>query len=832
MCRLNRLAAIEKSIFDVRDDTLRRFAANKISRTLNTIRHFMAREVDEHDQAVPGDWDYLQERMARRLVAVWSRDPSLVLLLKKGLELFPSPKLLEPVLEQFDAILTKPSDNLEVRKQQAVMGYLLSEVFRHSATVIHKKDPQAIPAQADVEGYFEKLQDCAVNVLNNPSTSWLLKEQARFLLLVRLDTVLESSTGESEQDLIFKLAKGFRSITLPAALDSKHLAHSIIIASQLIEDQKPLIRATNAIFNNVSFKDITPLQTLKYIAYHDTGLVKSLVKSARALKQTWFNNDEIKKLFAELYLDSQPSIKPLDKITQSMGLLQLITREDNPFANEIMALKLMQALLKKCAEIEPCEENQVIDLARTKVAFDCGYANPPKYECFDNKLEVTIAFQVSVFEQASHLKGDIQHSLQNIALVIRAALSGSADVTGFGQAFEPKTGYRGVKSTPYKRQFGLYTTPQSLAGETAAFSSWLTTLLHKLLKWPGIRVNDRSFDWPELTLENVTKLVEERLEKLKTNYCQLSQMPTVIETIQPDWQDKTELTIAMVQSKLPHKADFATAGLLLDAPQYRVKHRRHVARVSQLVLKHIEAQRTEHTDKDNKKHHIDLIIWPELSVHLDDLDILKHLAQKTHAIVLAGIGFEHQPGIKGPNNCAVWIVPKKHNGNQNDLMRYQGKYHMTQDERKVGVQSWRPYQFMIELLHSQFPKADGFKLTAAICYDATDIKLSANLAEKSNAFLIPALNTDVNSFDSMVEALHYQMYQPVVLVNTGEYGGSYAMAPYKERHHRLIAHATGNDQVAINTFELNMFDFRRDKIGESLKSKGKQPKIPPAGIVR
>ena len=40
-----------------------------------------------------------------------------------------------------------------------------------------------------------------------------------------------------------------------------------------------------------------------------------------------------------------------------------------------------------------------------------------------------------------------------------------------------------------------------------------------------------------------------------------------------------------------------------------------------------------------------------------------------------------------------------------------------------------------------------------------------------------ALNQDVNTFDSMVDALHYHMYQPVILVNTGEFGGSYAKAP-------------------------------------------------------
>lgn len=72
-------------------------------------------------------------------------------------------------------------------------------------------------------------------------------------------------------------------------------------------------------------------------------------------------------------------------------------------------------------------------------------------------------------------------------------------------------------------------------------------------------------------------------------------------------------------------------------------------------------------------------------------------------------------------------------------------------------------------------------------------------------------------------------YQPVILVNTGEFGGSYAKAPYKEPHHR--AHFHGNDQVSIKTFEMNMFDFRRDNVGESLRS-DKNRKTIPAGITK
>ncbi len=117
-------------------------------------------------------------------------------------------------------------------------------------------------------------------------------------------------------------------------------------------------------------------------------------------------------------------------------------------------------------------------------------------------------------------------------------------------------------------------------------------------------------------------------------------------------------------------------------------------------------------------------------------------------------------------------------------------------------------------------------MTGSICYDSTDIKLSADLKSKSNAYIISALNKDVNTFDSMVDALYYHMYQHVILVNTGKYGGSVAKAPYREKYHKLITHVHGINQVSISTFKMNMFDFR--DISNDLKS-GKAEKTKPAG---
>lgn len=828
----NRLAEIEKDRFDVREDTLKRFSANKISKILKELRHFTSQDIDTDGDVIAGEWDYLQERLARRFIVCWSHDPSLALLLKKGLELFPDPKLLDPILEQLCTLIE--SDN---EKQSAVATYCLAEIFRHSAMTIHKKDTYAFPAQANVDGYFEKIQHCAATFINKRSASdnetWnLLINQASFLLLVRLDNTLEKNGTDARHDLILKLASGFRTITLPTKMDSKTIASCILLASQLVKDNKPFIRSCASLCERIYDKEhvIKLKKIVSIISHQNLSLFKSLVYHSRPLQQKWLNSDSVKTIINECHIDIQPLATSLGMIKSSHSLLRIILRPDNPFSNEIMALKLMQALLLDRIVCLDNKKDYQISVANTKVTFH-NYSNPPTSNVFDAGMDVDAKlFKSSGWVDSIFTDDADTQILYRVAMCIRSVLLGKQDWTDFGQAISPKQGYRGIKTSRDKRQLGMMTTPESIAGENSQVSGWLTTLLSKLLAWPGISVGDNGYQWPAIfTVDAVRKLVDARLSKLKQDYCKLSGTPGLTEKIQFDWSDsKKALTVAMVQSKLPATKDFASHGLLLNSAKYRVIHRRHVAEVADLVVKHTLAQKTTQRTHGEKIENIDLIVWPELAVHNDDLDVLIALSRKTNAIIYSGLTFIEQPGIKGPNNCAVWIVPPKSNSSQKEMIRLQGKHNMMEDE-KGRVEPWRPYQLMLELVHPQFPDKKGFILTGSICYDATDIALSADLRDKSNAYLVAALNRDVNTFDSMVEALHYHMYQHVVLVNSGEFGGSYAKAPYKEPFNRLIAHVHGNDQVAISTFEMNMFDFRRDNVGKSMQS-GLDKKTAPAGI--
>ena len=74
-------------------------------------------------------------------------------------------------------------------------------------------------------------------------------------------------------------------------------------------------------------------------------------------------------------------------------------------------------------------------------------------------------------------------------------------------------------------------------------------------------------------------------------------------------------------------------------------------------------------------------------------------------------------------------------------------------------------------------------------------------------FVAAAMNTDVKTFDSMVAALRYHTYQHVLIVNSGEFGGSTAQAPYGLEYRRLVSHVYGSQQIAVSVFDLNVDDF-------------------------
>lgn len=272
-----------------------------------------------------------------------------------------------------------------------------------------------------------------------------------------------------------------------------------------------------------------------------------------------------------------------------------------------------------------------------------------------------------------------------------------------------------------------------------------------------------------------------------------------------------------VQQLLPRTTDFSVADPTLSNPKIRASHREHLLSVCQLTYKTLSTKLV--ADNADSKPAADLIVFPEVAVHIDDQDVLKRLADKTQAIIFAGLVFTDHKGKLV--NIARWFIPDYRASGRQWIIRDQGKAFMTKPEEKLGITGYRPCQHIIEILNSN---GESFRLSGAICYDATDISLAADLRDKTDLFVVVAHNRDVNTFDNMAAALHYHMFQHVVITNIGEFGGSTIQAPFKEPYHRLISHVHGTDQISINMADIDLGAFKR-KITEYKKTKQK-----PAGF--
>ena len=274
-------------------------------------------------------------------------------------------------------------------------------------------------------------------------------------------------------------------------------------------------------------------------------------------------------------------------------------------------------------------------------------------------------------------------------------------------------------------------------------------------------------------------------------------MPMIAEWPTEDIQTRP-LRACVVQTVVPEGKDIDQCDLTLSQPEIRRKHRNHLSATLEAVKKMLYLRRT-HMENDGR---LDWLILPELAVH--PRDVKTHLipfAQKYKTMILAGLTYEKLLDDKAPVNSALWIMPKQPKGQGLQIQtRRQGKLHIAPEEKQFDLHGFRPCQWLIGYPWSESQPRPMW-LSASVCYDATDLKLAADLREESDVFAIPSLNKDVKTFDQMALALHYHMFQLVVVANNGRYGGSSAYWPVGG-FNRQIFHLHGQPQASIAFFEI------------------------------
>ncbi|MEO5348346.1 MAG: RNA-directed DNA polymerase [Magnetococcus sp. YQC-3] len=812
------LASIASPKTEVRDDTIKRYAAYRLLRALRMRRTMTDLEAEIEPGLKARDAiDHEMEMFARKLVRAWSHDPSLSLVLRYAMELFSSPALLQPVLDSLRKLITESDGKSEEEDEKfcLVGGYVCADLLRAGAmeTGFQARDLE-MPESADLPGYRSLLLDFAREVLNpakplGKKSSWYVRQQALLLLAVLDPCPVIESVQEIETQHYTQLLK-------IAGYPPMEMRESDLVLAMVLQQIHPAPRRFAKWFvDSLQYaREPDRLKHLQMVAFNRPDLMAQTLDEIESLepKPDWIDKDNAYLKLPKGMRYNTRDLSDLDGV--DVALWKIVSHTDNPFRQEIQWLKLACALIDKIHRRKDDDEAQEKFSLHNLTIKVKNWKRLQRPELGAGKLEV---------DWDSNGPGDPRLVTPHwcvtdkrwfyaLGRLLRSVITGEQDFTLTPYLNRNNLDhYVGMRNNWFSRRQGMMHTPESLAGGDAPFSPWVSELLILLLQWPGVQVVPRLIqNWEEVdNLEDLSSRIKDRLAHLAGIYGNASRLPVYPICIARDHfcGQGGSLRVALVQTLVPKQADYTKGDPCLDNPVYRAQHRRHISALCHLVKTQLKAQRSVEEMKTQQAWAAtaDLIVLPELSVHPNDVWILKRLSDVTKAMLFFGLTPLQNCAGKLVN-AACWLIPDQQSSGRSWIIRYQGKQHPTAEEKGIGVQPWRPYQVVIELPSSETANR-GYRLTGAICYDATDLNLVADMRNISDMFVIPAMNRDVSTFDNMVSALHYHMFQHVALVNTGEFGGSTVQAPFQERHLRTIIHQHGGDQLGVSIFDVNVNDF-------------------------
>ena len=818
---------------DVRDETVARFGAWRYRTTFRSIRPLLhdddtPQEVEVAASAAPSrgglrvartrcELDQDARAFALGLIQRWIDDPSNVRLLRIGLDLWPDVSLLRDIL----SLLRPFTENGEHKEApQQVAWYCLSEILRAGATETGLvPDSDSLPAGIDLESYREELNKEAARLVSLPEAAipWYLRQQA-LLFLAACDpfgapVVRTGGAPETRhyQDLIlFLRGEGTR-----LDLESSDLATLAVLTRRAFVDR---VRATELTQLGVS-------QSLeREIARRDPSFLLELIDAER-------DGFAFEDLPARIREDLCRMSETADRDENTLAGVVSNAHPIGPLRNELSLLHFALAFLEQWEQQEFVPEVITPSQVKLKLADDQGVAKVENLQILQSRTDAT----GSIYQVAEWCKAGEQWRLQ-LGFLMRFILSGQPDFTRSVHRpswKETESAYRPAGSSWYQRLYGLYSGQAAFGDDWLPITDWLEGFLFALLRWPGCRAPE-GFDWTKHGIEQAKTQIGVRiayLERLRGRATRALILP--LSAKRPTaTNSKRPLRACVVQTALPTADDFRPTDLPLNDSTIRRRHRNHLSAALAAVERLLALRRT-HKDTEGR---LDWLILPELAVH--PRDVRTHLvpfARNHKTMILAGLTyeelFEGQPLV----NSALWVIPELGTYGLQMRIRRQGKAHLAPDELAFtgsagsGLQGFRPCQWLIGYPWSNAVPPRPVWLTGAICYDATDLGLVTDLRDVSDVLAIPALNKDVKTFDQMALALHYHMFQLVIVANNGQYGGSNAYWPRRDARMRQVFHSHGQPQASIAFFEIDKIGafLERGRVSAGQSADWKQP---PAGL--
>lgn len=811
---------------DMKDDTAARFAAGRMRRTFRSLRPLLPEESlpepmegQETGESEPlpnlvltkSQLDERGRAFSALLIEEWIKNPGQVRLLRIALDFYPEHEFLDRVLQLLRPAWESPKNRGAKRE---IKLYCLSELFRVGATetgMVPDDEADCLPSGVSVEKYRKRLDQEAKELIseyNWRSRSvirfpWYLLQQVLLYLAARnqIPEALLTTHSRKDGDLLnhywafLRFLHGHppsdiqrRSIFMVESITAFGIRESKFLESKPRISQKHLL----------SLYTISPKVTKEVWREYGSNSGRKIWQLA--IRLGLVESTEVSK---------QPAADFQTDSDRKQRLSDITPETVNPFHEEENLLRLAKFLLSRRSSVF----EQAV--SPSSILFSTVNPKPSGYEFGKvESLEIDKAFSYAgaLFNAPDWCENNEDRQRFNVGLLLRYALRCSIDfLSGIRKPTE-EHGLRYTKPISHweQQRYSGYQGRDAFGPPWLPISSFTENLLFELLRWPGAGIGSDTVPIQTLldqVVSELTGIVNKRGQYTSTTY--LKQTASLLDHTSSD-QDDRSLRVGVVQSVIPNMEDYQKYKLdpELGRNEIRSRCRSHVAAIMGGVEQMLHVRESHRCVMARRS--IDLLLFPELAVHPGDIDtLILPFVRKYHCLALLGQVYHSRDfTLDSPLiNSALWLVPERNRARGLQIKRIeQGKANLTDDEVKLSpaLKSFRPAQWLIEYQwQCDENTVRPLRLTASVCYDATDIALTAELRSRSDLYIICALNKDVGTFDRMTEALHYNMFQGVILVNNGQYGGSSLYAPFKKPFEREVLHLHGQPQASIAFAELS-----------------------------
>ncbi|RXJ81036.1 RNA-directed DNA polymerase [Arcobacter sp. F2176] len=229
-----------------------------------------------------------------------------------------------------------------------------------------------------------------------------------------------------------------------------------------------------------------------------------------------------------------------------------------------------------------------------------------------------------------------------------------------------------------------------------------------------------------------------------------------------------------------------------------------------------------------EKNKINYITFPECSIPRRwAFSIAYKLAQ--HGIsLICGLEYYSEPKIKGLKNDSLLSLVTDWPGYKTNLIYLQSKLKPALAEKKyLTTQSKKLYEPPISNTNLPIYKHGEFYFGLLICSDLTNILNRSFFQGKIDGLFILEWNSDIETFNSLIESTAYDLHSFVIQINNRTYGDSRIRVPFKESYKRDLIRVKGGISDFYVLGSINFDELRRF---QRQKKSSLNPKFKPLPI--